>query len=548
VVPVGPGVRRRDFLRGAAGTAAAALLGVAVPGCSSRRAAIGGRIHGAPAARGHRLREGGTLPAPVSRERIPVVIAGAGVAGLSAAWKLARSGFQDFVVLDLEDGAGGTSSSGRNAVSRFPWGAHYVPVPTREQVALCELLTEAGVLLGFDAEGRARPAETHLCRAPEERVFRDGAWHEGLLERDALPAAERAQVDRFRREVEALAARRGRDGRRSFSLPVARSSRDPDLLALDGISMARWMGERGLDSPALRWYAEYACRDDFGCLLEGTSAWAGLHYFCSRVAVPGGEGAEFLTWPEGNGFLVEALSRGLGDRVRTGAVVASVVPGSAAAPAEVRWIDAGTGALRAAEAERVVCALPRFAARRVVAGLDPAEHGFRTSPWLVANLTLSRRPRETGFPICWDNVLRDSPSLGYVVATHQSDRARTDTVWTWYRPFCGPDPAAERARLLALPWEGMRDMALDDLLPAHPDLEECVEAVDARPWGHAMVRPEPGFLWGGARERAAEPLGRVHFAAADLGGLALFEEAQWAGVRAAEEILAALGRPFESSL
>ena len=68
-------------------------------------------------------------------------------------------------------------------------------------------------------------------------------------------------------------------------------------------------------------------------------------------------------------------------------------------------------------------------------------------------------------------------------------------------------------------------------------------------WGHGMVRPGPGFLWGAARgrPRRARSAG-CHFAAADLGGLALFEEAQWAGVRAAEEVLAARGVAFESSL
>jgi glycine/D-amino acid oxidase-like deaminating enzyme len=538
------GPRRREFLRGAA----AVLLGAALPSCSGRRASIGGRLHGSSAARGHLLRGGEPLPPPSSREKVPVAIVGAGVAGLSAAWKLARSGLGEFVVLDLEDGSGGTSASGENAVSRFPWGAHYVPVPTRDQRALGELLAGAGVIRGFDGAGRAIPLEEHLCRAPQERLFLDGTWHEGLLERDGGSPEEARQLDLFQRETQALAARRGADGRRAFAIPVALSSRDPDLLALDRISMAEWMAARGLDAPRLRWYVEYACRDDFGLLLEGTSAWAGLHYFCSRVAVPGEEGAEFLTWPEGNGFLVRHLSRGLEDRVRTGALVIAVDPGTASGPATVRWHDVAAGATREIEAERVVCALPRFAARRVVAGLDPGEAGFRTSPWVVANLTLRRRPAETGFPICWDNVIHGSPSLGYVVATHQRDRTATSSVWTWYRPFCGPDPAADRGRLLALPWEGIRDMALDDLLPAHPDLEECVEAVDARVWGHAMVRPEPGFLWGGPREGAAAPRGRVHFAAADLGGLPLFEEAQWAGVRAAEEILAILGKPFESSL
>jgi hypothetical protein len=63
-----------------------------------------------------------------------------------------------------------------------------------------------------------------------------------------------------------------------------------------------------------------------------------------------------------------------------------------------------------------------------------------------------------------------------------------------------------------------------------------------------MIRPEPGFLFGPVRLAAARPIGRIHFAGADLGGLPIFEEAQWSGVRAAEELLQARGVPFTSSL
>ena len=60
------------------------------------------------------------------------------------------------------------------------------------------------------------------------------------------------------------------------------------------------------------------------------------------------------------------------------------------------------------------------------------------------------------------------------------------------------------------------------------------------------VRPVPGFQWGPARRKAAEPLGRLHFAHSDLSGVALFEEAQDNGIRAAEEVLRAFGREFAS--
>ena len=67
-------------------------------------------------------------------------------------------------------------------------------------------------------------------------------------------------------------------------------------------------------------------------------------------------------------------------------------------------------------------------------------------------------------------------------------------------------------------------------------------------WGHAMIRPVPGFVWGPARRAAAAPRGPIRFAHSDMSGLSLFEEAQYHGVRAAEEVMRDLGHPFSSSL
>jgi phytoene dehydrogenase-like protein len=536
-------LRRRELMR----AAAAAALSAALPACAARRRTIDGRIVGANDARGHLLRDGSSAPPTGTRERADVVIVGGGVAGLSAAWKLDKSGASDFVLLELENALGGTAQSGENAVSRHPWGAHYVPIPTREQRTLCEFLTGIGVIRGFDSAGRAVPVEEHVCRAPQERLYFRGKWSEGLYLRDGASSEDLRQFEAFQKITGELAARRDADGRRAFAIPVARSSREPDLVALDGVSMADWMTSHGFDSPRLRWYVEYACRDDFGSLLPTTSAWAGLHYFCSRVAAPGDDASEFLTWPEGNGFLARKLAESTKGRSRSGAVVTAVEPTGDGAL--VRYVDAATNTSREIAARRVVCAAPRFVARRIVAGLPKDDEGFRYVPWIVANLTMRSRPKERGFPVAWDNVLYESPSLGYVVATHQTDRLpRQDSVWTWYRPFCGADTVGERTAVYGKRWEDWRDAALADLAPAHPDIAEHVERIDVWRWGHGMIRPAPGFIWGGARERAARPLGAVHFAGADLGGLALFEEAQWSGVRAAEEILAALNVPFESSL
>ncbi len=71
-----------------------------------------------------------------------VVIVGGGISGLAAAWKLARSGFTDFRVLDLEPRAGGTAMWGDAPVTAYPWGAHYLPVPGPRARAARELLRE----------------------------------------------------------------------------------------------------------------------------------------------------------------------------------------------------------------------------------------------------------------------------------------------------------------------------------------------------------------------------------------------------------------------
>src|SRR5262249_39523615 len=160
---------------------------------------------------------------------------------------------------------------------------------------------------------------------------------------------------------------------------------------------------------------------------------------------------------------------------------------------------------------------------------------FDYGAWMVANLHLRDRPREDrGFPLAWDNVLHDSPGLGYVVATHQSSLDRGPTVFTYYYPLCDADG---RARLLAAGRREWADVALTDLSRARPDLRALATRVDVMRWGHAMIRPRPGFVWGADRRRGAAPYRGIHFAHSDLSGIALFEEALHHGIRAAEEVL-----------
>ncbi|MEW6431208.1 MAG: NAD(P)-binding protein [Myxococcota bacterium] len=540
---------RRDLLVSFLGLAAAdacrraRVVPKPIPG------ALVDRVH----AVGHLLR-GPPLPrASEDTARHEVLIVGAGAAGLSAGWRLRGAGVDDFRVLEVDSEAGGTARSGQNEVSAFPWGAHYLPAPLDARGPVPRLLKELGVMTGVDEAGAPTFDEGVLIHEPEERLFYRGQWYEGLYLRAGASDDDVAQLRRFEATMSALSAARDAKGRKAFAVPLELGSDDAEWTQLDRLSMAEWMAQQGFTSPRLTWLVDYACRDDYGASAAHTSAWAGLWYFCARQA--GSEKNEgFLSWPEGNGRLVRHLAEAVGrQRVRSDVLVHTVEP------ADSGWwvhaVDAVTRAPSRYHARQVVLATPRFVAANLVAPWRTARpaflDAFQYSPWVVANLTLARRPGSRGFPQAWDNVLYDSRSLGYVVATHQALRADTSgpTVWTWYYPLAGGDVTAERRRLLDTTYDDWQRLVMADLAPAHYGLSDAAQRLEVMRWGHAMIRPVPGFVWGQARRAAQVSLdGSLHFAHSDLGGLALFEEANWHGVRAAEAALSGLGRTVPSWL
>ncbi len=497
---------RRDVL--------AAFLGSAVA-CRANRAEPlpPGTLAGASHQIGHRLR-GGPPPAPSRWESHEVAIVGSGVAGLSAAWRLAHAGVRDAIVFELEPAIGGTS---RSAAS-FPWGAHYVVAPSAENRVLARLLGEVGVMQNGVV------AEEALCRDPEERLFYRGRWYEGLYLYAGASNEDYRQLRAFEAEIARWAAWRDSRGRPAFAIPMAYGSDDAEVTALDRISMRAWLDRHRFTSARLRWLVEYACRDDYGSLLDDTSAWAGVFYFASRELRP------VITWPEGNGRLVAHLARAA--QLRTGWLVANITPTAD---------GADVIALRGEEAvgvhtKRVIFAGPQFVARFVIPSRETSDD-FTYGSWMVANLHLRDRPASLGFPLAWDNVLYDSRSLGYVVSTHQRGIDHGPTVLTYYYPICDADPRRGRELLLSADRDDWADVALTDLAFAHPEIRRLTERLDVMRWGHAMIRARPGFVWSAARRRAAAPFRTIHFANTDLSAVPLFEEALYHGVRAAEEVL-----------
>ncbi len=531
---------RRQFAQ--AGLGAIAGLAGCTPAAST--AHITGSFTGINDQRGHLLRDTQVWPAPSVTRKTDVVIAGGGVAGLAAARALRLRGVEDFALLELEDNAGGNSRGGTVGGIACPLGAHYLPLPGDDAPEVQDLLAEFG--LGRRVAGRWQltdMGERHLCHSPQERLFFNGAWQEGLLPLNGVGAATLAQYQKFAALVE--------QWRTSvhWSIPAARSPATPAKRALAAMTCSAYLDQQGLSDPHLRWYLDYCCRDDYGAGIATVSAWAAIHYFASRHGfhAPGAESAEregVLTWPEGNAWLTHRLAAPLGERVHTGQIVLRIAQSKHGV--EVDAFNTTTQRVARWQARRAIVALPIFVAARVVQNapdfLRQAAARVRYAPWLVANIhidtPLHDRP---GAAPAWDNVLygdaQTAPGLGYVDAMHQSlQPVPGATVLSYYRAL--GDAAQGRRLLLERPWAQWRDAIVAELATAHPDLAPKATRMDITRYGHAMAVPVPS-VDGQMGLRPASNVrrqlskqeqfqivnGRLGFAHSDWAGYSVFEEA-----------------------
>ena len=260
-------------------------------------------------------------------------------------------------------------------------------------------------------------------------------------------------------------------------------------------------------------------------MTDQTSAWAGIQYFASREPEEKGP----LTWPEGNGWIVRMLLERVGAHVRPGQMVHRVVQSGPRVKVYAGDVEY--------QAEFVIFAAPTFLAPYLIEGMKPLRT-FEYSPWLTANLTLERLPKNYGTDPTWDSVFMESPTLGYVDATHQTVRSHVDrTVWTFYWALADGPAAQNRRLLLSRDWSYWKEAILHDLERVHPDVRQCVSRIDVMRMGHAMARPAVGAIFSPERRRISKLQGRILFANSDLSGFSIFEEAQYRGVRAAEQAL-----------
>lgn len=277
-----------------------------------------------------------------------VIVVGAGVTGLTAAWRLAEAG-RDVLVLEARDRVGGRlrtdTADAAGAPASFEIGGQWV---SPDQDALLALLDE----LGLATYPRHRDGDSLY-------VGRDGVARRFAEDLPVSPATA-AGIAELAKRLDALAA----------AMDPARPWELADAVHLDGISLRAWLEEQCDDAEA---------RDNIALYLGPAMLTKPAHAFSALQAVQMAASAgSFSNLLDADVILDRRvvgglqsvpleLARRLGDRVRLDQDVT-----------RVEWSDAGVavhvGDARHA-ARRLVLAVPPTVVRRVRFAPElPAEH------------------------------------------------------------------------------------------------------------------------------------------------------------------------------
>lgn len=553
--PGARGVTRRLFLEGSLkATIAAGVVGrmsmldvLRAAGAPGTQGTPGRRFDGEMIEEAygvaHRLRDG-SLAIPSLAPEGPLhdaIVLGGGVSGLMAAWDLVRGGLDDVALYEKESYVGGNARKGHANGTDYTCATWSLVRP--KDAFLKRLYADLDMIAGYEPDGTPKIRKELLGTGPEYNMLIDGSWHPFVTGGDAdtlralpLPEKDRRDLIDFYRELQDWGTRKGSDGRPAFAMPVEEGSRDPDLLALDRITMKEYVTRKGWGARTLREVEDWSS-SDFGGGLDDVSAYA----FWAFNGL--GQGGEDITLPGGNAWAAQRMADKVSrDRIHTGLFAVRVV--NDGKEARVTFLDPMTERFSVRRARAVVIACPKHITGRMVPEMSTPErlayHEYRYAALLMGAASVRRTPVLKGAPLAWFNSATGRLAQGFLTADYNSDRwregdaARPNVLCLW-APLEG---RATRADLLQEPWSHWADLLADDLEAMVPGIGRDLTRLDVYAWGHHMVIPYPGFLTGDLRRKLTRPLGRIAFGHSDRNGMPSFELATRAGHDAAREALA----------
>jgi monoamine oxidase len=450
----------------------------------------------------HQVRDGHQFARPTAATRHDIVIVGGGMSGLSCAWHL-RDG--DFLLLEKEDHWGGNAYLEEYGGQAFATGSAYTSKSESGVMALCKEL-------GIEPLPVTDPDGLIL-----NREFVPHAWRDGL-DHLPYPKAVRESFRKFKHDM--------------LKVDLLKRARELDALPLTSLL-------KDYAPELTAWWDDYG-PSNWGAAAADTSALVGLGDFQDFA---GEEPDDRLTFPGGLGAITRKLAERLhathADHLLAGATTVAVEPGKS----DVTVTYMHDGQVKAVTAKAVIMAAPKFIARRLVAGLPPAQqeamHKLRYAPYPVVNAIFNNTVFNGGYDTwCPGNTFTDVIVADWVVRNQPGYHQRNN-ILTFYTPL------REAARASLLSEEGARELAASVLR----DWQKLLPGSNADPIevhiyrrGHPMFMANPGTFTQ-LIPAARQPMDRIFFANTDSNGpVSMTWGALAAAHRAIEEMNRRLAR------
>lgn len=449
---------------------------------------------------------------------LDVVIVGAGVAGLSAAWALRD---RNIVVLESEDRVGGRLCSHTRGNYWINYGAHLVGASgtyladVRKDVGLSHLSIRGG-MASLYFQGRVYPAnrvEAHPLRLPlslRERLalIRSGLklkWSVRGYHRAARPVPGETLLDRQERLGNYLVAR----------------------------SASEYIGQLPARVESIIATASRRASSD---MHEHS---AGVEASLYAAVWGGGRGESTINVSGGSARLPEEMARVLGNRVAINSTVTKVL-----ARGDLQTVDFDrNGESHRIRAKMVIVAAPAPVAETIVEGLDAgvrsALQAVRYGPFVTLGILTNE-----AVPMPWDNVYAmTTPGLSFNMFFNHANPLRSGVRVPGgsLMVYAG---GSDAERLLPLSDDEITKSFLQDLEKIYPETKGIIEEAHVKRWEFGNSYRGPGADFGGMLDYCRRTGQSVHFAGdyfSELGGV---DRAAASGVDAARRVRQELVRQF----
>ncbi len=412
-----------------------------------------------------------------------VVVVGAGIAGLTAAYSLAADGYS-IRVLEKNQRVGGRTVSGHHQGLSYAKGTEYLGQPSG---VLAEIIDE------LDLQPREIPS-------PMDAIFRDGQFYYGE-DGIALMFIERSSLIEFNRFMVTV-----QEYCDSYDDPPDFEA-DSELAELDEITAREWLVREGFSEIFQETY-NVAARGLFGANIDEVSALSFIPEigfdFEDTDPVEDPEDLDNFPIPDeetwsysfttGITEVTNALAEDLGDTVRLGSTVIEIHRPAGALEYLVDYEDEG-GTSHTVSAQVVILAVPAPVALSITSGLLSAEQSS-----LLAQIPYSSYV--TVFLFTEQPVATQAFDLGVEDGLFFTDVYDSTWVQRYYDPgvpggihimgIYVASASYHDSDLLTLPDDELLDSIFDDLEPIFPGLEATVQGYDIERFAYAYPVMTPG--------------------------------------------------------